>query len=134
MRAKLLHVTVTYTVHPMFFFPGSGSARSNRSKSRRTRRKQCFGTGYNPTWYGLIYHSVLYLKANKIISLITLISHALFKMIVYAGTNPQSTTPGLNDLLGSSGWELALVTTPSNNTSTVLDSQLVLSSFSFLFG
>lgn len=43
----------------------------------------------------------------------------------FAGNDSQSTNQDLNDLLGSSGWELALVTAPSSNANHVLESKLV---------
>ncbi|GMN62085.1 hypothetical protein TIFTF001_031164 [Ficus carica] len=51
-------------------------------------------------------------------------SNALALAIIQPGQNPQSTNQNLNDLLGSSGWELALVTTPSNHTGPNVESKL----------
>ncbi|KAL5549443.1 hypothetical protein UlMin_004674 [Ulmus minor] len=51
-------------------------------------------------------------------------SNALALAIVTPGNESKSTNSGLNDLLGSSGWELALVTTPSNHTNQVVESKL----------
>ncbi|PON86740.1 AP180 N-terminal domain containing protein [Trema orientale] len=51
-------------------------------------------------------------------------SNALALAIIPPGNESQSTHQDLNDLLGSSGWELALVTAPSSNTSHVVDSKL----------
>ncbi|KAL6194520.1 hypothetical protein ACLB2K_035602 [Fragaria x ananassa] len=50
-------------------------------------------------------------------------SNALALAIVPEGTAPQSGS-NLNDIGGTSGWELALVTTPSTNTGPVVDKKL----------
>ncbi|KAL5771563.1 hypothetical protein ACOSP7_015717 [Xanthoceras sorbifolium] len=50
-------------------------------------------------------------------------SNALALAIVQPGNDPLSSNYGLNEISGS-GWELALVSTPSNNTRQTLESKL----------
>ncbi|GAB4838283.1 hypothetical protein Ancab_027811 [Ancistrocladus abbreviatus] len=52
-------------------------------------------------------------------------SNALALAIVPPGNDSQSSASrGLNDLVGTTGWELALVTTPSNNVSQMKETKL----------
>ncbi|GAB2230143.1 hypothetical protein Droror1_Dr00014400 [Drosera rotundifolia] len=51
-------------------------------------------------------------------------SNALALAIIPPGSDPQNSNRGLTDLIGTSGWELALVTTPSLNISQPPESKL----------
>ncbi|KAL9262989.1 putative clathrin assembly protein [Drosera capensis] len=51
-------------------------------------------------------------------------SNALALAIIPPGSDPQNSNSGLTDLIGTSGWELALVTTPSPNISQPPESKL----------
>ncbi|XP_022149811.1 putative clathrin assembly protein At5g57200 [Momordica charantia] len=51
-------------------------------------------------------------------------SNALALAIVTPGNDTSSSSRALHDIGGTRGWELALVTTPSNNTGPMVDSKL----------